>query len=140
MVENKYALLGCYDNENRPNIEILATSDDIGELAAIKILINRAIEISAFGNLSELNTEENRIAEELDKVVPIFDERCEYFEQVEATGIYELKEVDATPKELPKANINGKIYYRDDRLSEYRNVENPYDRIPFAELVETDKK
>jgi hypothetical protein len=34
---------------------------------------------------------------------------------------------------LPVEEIAGRLYYRDNRLREYRNVDNPHDRIPFDE-------
>ena len=37
------------------------------------------------------------------------------------------------PRELPKARIQGKVYYVDLRLREMRNVNNPSDRIPLLE-------
>ncbi len=36
------------------------------------------------------------------------------------------------PRMLPKWKINGKVYYLDQRLREFRNVDNPHDRIDFA--------
>jgi len=36
--------------------------------------------------------------------------------------------------ELPKQRIGKKTYYVDMRLREFRNVENPYDRIDFDDL------
>lgn len=44
---------------------------------------------------------------------------------------------DSKPKEpskarhLPIVTIRGRTYYRDDRLQEYRAVDNPHDRIPM---------
>ena len=35
------------------------------------------------------------------------------------------------PGRLPVVTLNGKNYFRDDRLREYRNVKNPHDRIVF---------
>lgn len=32
-------------------------------------------------------------------------------------------------KQLPIIQINGRNYYRDDRLKEYRAVDNPHDRL-----------
>lgn len=37
-------------------------------------------------------------------------------------------------RELPRYQIKGKTYFRDDRLGEYRNVENPHDRITFDQF------
>ena len=36
-----------------------------------------------------------------------------------------------SPRGLPVKEIQGKRYYRDERLREYRNVENPHDRMPL---------
>ena len=41
------------------------------------------------------------------------------------------------PVELPKYMINGKFYYRDVRLGEYRNVANPTDSIPIDDVGTT---
>jgi len=35
----------------------------------------------------------------------------------------------AKPRQLPIVTIRGKKYYQDDRLQEYRAVDNPHDRI-----------
>lgn len=35
------------------------------------------------------------------------------------------------PNQLPIVKIRGKKYYRDDRLREFRRVEDPHERIPF---------
>ena len=40
-------------------------------------------------------------------------------------------ELELTPRVLPVEEINGKRYYRDERLGEYRSVDNPHDRIPL---------
>jgi len=41
---------------------------------------------------------------------------------------------------LPKVEIRGKPYYRDDRLREFRAVDNPHDRIPFADLSQSERQ
>jgi hypothetical protein len=38
-------------------------------------------------------------------------------------------EFDLMPLVLPVVEIEGTRYYRDDRLKEFRNVNNPHDRI-----------
>jgi hypothetical protein len=38
--------------------------------------------------------------------------------------------------QLPKVKINGKVYYQDDRLREYRQVTNPNQRIKFDDTGE----
>lgn len=54
----------------------------------------------------------------------------------------ELIEIDAeqrarlmarAPRRLDEVVIKGKTYFRDERLREYRNVDNPHDRIPFGQ-------
>ena len=37
-------------------------------------------------------------------------------------------------RELPKVWIGNKQYYRDDRLKEFRAVDNPHERITFEEI------
>ena len=39
-----------------------------------------------------------------------------------------------SPRELPKVWINGKLYYRDDRLRQFREVSNPHNWIDFEDL------
>jgi len=38
--------------------------------------------------------------------------------------------------ELPKVRIGEKLYYRDDRLREFRAVDNPHDRVTFKEIMQ----
>ena len=38
------------------------------------------------------------------------------------------------PRKLEVVKINGKQYFKDDRLKEYRNVNNPHDVIRFSEV------
>jgi len=37
-------------------------------------------------------------------------------------------------EELPKVRIGDRRYYQDDRLEEFRAVDNPHDRISFGDL------
>jgi hypothetical protein len=37
---------------------------------------------------------------------------------------------------LPRVRIKGAWYFRDDRLREYRRVDNPHARITFDELLD----
>lgn len=39
-------------------------------------------------------------------------------------------------RELPKVRIGRKLYYKDDRLREFRAVNNPHDRISFREIMQ----
>jgi hypothetical protein len=41
----------------------------------------------------------------------------------------------ATPRALPRVVIEGRLYFRDDRLGEYRAVNDPCDRIPFEVMA-----
>lgn len=47
-------------------------------------------------------------------------------------SVERVQEVQA-PIRLPVVEIRGKWYYRDDRLREYRNVENPHDSLSFGD-------
>jgi hypothetical protein len=58
---------------------------------------------------------------------------------MKATGYPPYRDIDERnnkkqPKQLPIEKIDGKQYYRDDRLREYRRVDNPHERISFAGL------
>ena len=41
-----------------------------------------------------------------------------------------------TPRRLPVVEIDGKHFFKDERLGEYRNVDNPHDRITFEDYAE----
>jgi hypothetical protein len=40
-------------------------------------------------------------------------------------------DLELSPRGLPVEEIDGKRYYRDERLGEYRNVDNPHERLPL---------
>jgi|PersoiStandDraft_1058852.scaffolds.fasta_scaffold146473_2 hypothetical protein len=40
------------------------------------------------------------------------------------------------PRRLPVVEIDGKLYFQDDRLKEYRATDNPHERITFREYDE----
>lgn len=40
------------------------------------------------------------------------------------------------PRRLPVVEIDGKHFFKDERLAEYRNVDNPHDRITFEEYAD----
>ena len=40
------------------------------------------------------------------------------------------------PRHLPIVTIDGKLCFRDDRLREFRAVDNPHDRIAFQDAHE----
>ena len=42
------------------------------------------------------------------------------------------------PRRLPIVEIDGKPYFQDDRLKEFRAVDNPHDRITFDDYDERD--
>jgi len=42
-------------------------------------------------------------------------------------------------RELPIYKIKGKLYYRDERLGEYRNTKNPMDTILINSFPELEK-
>lgn len=37
------------------------------------------------------------------------------------------------PRRLPVVEIDGKLYFQDDRLKEFRATDNPHERITFQE-------
>jgi hypothetical protein len=37
---------------------------------------------------------------------------------------------------LPRVLLDGVWYFRDDRLREFRGVDNPHKRVTFAELLD----
>ena len=39
-------------------------------------------------------------------------------------------------RELPRVQMNGAWYFRDDRLREFRRVDNPHERITFDEFLD----
>ena len=41
------------------------------------------------------------------------------------------QKTNGKPRQLPIVTIRGKKYFQDDRLREYRAVDNPHDRIPM---------
>lgn len=41
-----------------------------------------------------------------------------------------------TMRELPRVQMNGVWYFRDDRLREFRRVDNPHERITFDEFLD----
>lgn len=46
-----------------------------------------------------------------------------------------LEEGEPSPvRELPMFQIQGKVYFRDERLQEYRSVDDPGDRITFDQF------
>src|SRR5262245_6850535 len=60
-------------------------------------------------------------------------EPCEEEEEWEELRIRSVTEIAAphTPRQLPIVALAGKQYYRDDRLQEYRAIDDPNDVIPF---------
>ncbi len=51
------------------------------------------------------------------------------------TWDYFTELVDQLPRRLPIVRLNGGLYYRDDRLKEYRCISNPHDQILFSSLL-----
>ena len=41
----------------------------------------------------------------------------------------------ACPRRLPVVRIRGRLYYRDDRLQEYRATDAPWERVTFEEMA-----
>jgi hypothetical protein len=53
-------------------------------------------------------------------------------EAIVSEWLYEMEtDLELSPRGLPVEEIDGKRYYRDERLGEYRHVDNPHERLPF---------
>ena len=46
-------------------------------------------------------------------------------------SVYGQAAEGACPRRLPIVRIRGRLYYRDDRLQEFRSVDAPLDIVPF---------
>ena len=42
------------------------------------------------------------------------------------------------PRRLPVVDIRGRCFFRDDRLREFRAVDNPHERLSFEEVLSSD--
>lgn len=42
----------------------------------------------------------------------------------------------STPRILPIYKIEGKLYFKDDRLGEYRNIHDPHDTLSIDQVVD----
>jgi predicted ATPase len=74
-----------------------------------------------------------RIREELQKTKQRNVSLPGLVEEILSDWLYVAEsELQLSPRVLPVEEIDGKRYYRDNRLQEYRNVTNPHDRIPFS--------
>ena len=73
-----------------------------------------------------------RVREELHKTVGRSISLPGLVEEIVSTWLYNAETtLELSPRRLPVEEIDGKRYYRDNRLQEYRNVSDPSDRKPF---------
>ena len=73
-----------------------------------------------------------RVQTELQKIIGHTTSVAGLAEAIISDWLYHQEcELELSPRVLPVEEIDGKRYYQDERLGEYRNVENPHDRIPF---------
>jgi hypothetical protein len=42
------------------------------------------------------------------------------------------------PRRLPVVVLRGRLFFRDDRLREFRSVVNPHERLSFEEVLSSD--
>jgi hypothetical protein len=42
------------------------------------------------------------------------------------------------PRRLPVVVLRGRLFFRDERLREFRAVDNPHERLSFEEVVASD--
>ena len=71
-------------------------------------------------------------------IVPVFKEedgkKVPVANRPSTACLFALPQVerkDDSPHALPVVEIDGKRYFKDDRLQQYRNVENPHDYMPM---------
>jgi hypothetical protein len=73
----------------------------------------------------------DRVREEMQKTLHRSVSVPGLVEEILSDWLYTAEtELELSPRGLPVEEIDGKRYYRDERLSEYRNVDNPHDRLP----------
>jgi hypothetical protein len=89
----KYSLLGTYDNGQRNNIEIIATSDEYSELVDIRDSIKAVNEQLSEQERDVSDPEVNKIIENHLAAIDIVEEITGYIHDISVLGIFELKQV-----------------------------------------------
>lgn len=90
----RYALLGTYEQGDRNNIEVIATSDGYGELMNIRDAINAVNEKLVGKDRDVPDAEVDRIIEEYLQPVDIAEELTGFIYDITILGIFEVKKVD----------------------------------------------
>jgi hypothetical protein len=131
---DRYALIGTYDTRN--NIEIIATADTPWELVEIRDRISELNTLMMEADRYEPGKDAMAIIELHLPRIDIVDETTGYVHEITICSIYELKEAGEqkepeSPRRLPTVTHEGKRYFMDERLREFRPTEPPLEFIPF---------
>ena len=126
-----YALLGTYDTRN--NVEIIAESDEYWELVEIRDRIEELNTLLTGIDRYEPCKEATVIIEVHLPRIGIVDETTGYVHEITIYGIFKLQEAEEpeSPRRLPIVSHEGKRYFMDERLREFRPTEPPLEFIPF---------
>jgi len=58
----------------------------------------------------------------------------------EATDVFDRAIIESDkPKQLPIVKVGGKEFFKDNRLKEYRNIQNPHERYSFEEIQKVEE-
>ena len=106
----KYILLGTYDGSDRMNVEVIASSDNINELADIRDSINSVNEKLAGKDRDIPYLEVNAIIEDHLATINIVDEATGYLNEISTIGIFELTKISS--KIVKKCATCGKVLFK----------------------------
>jgi len=106
----KYVLLGTYDGSDRMNVEVIASSDNINELADIRDSINSVNEKLAGKDRDIPYLEVNAIIEDHLATINIVDEATGYLNEISTIGIFELTKISS--KIVKKCATCGKVLFK----------------------------
>ena len=88
----KYALLGTYDNINRNNVEVIATSDNPEKLDSMMDAINQ-INSKLCDDRCMTKEIENIIDQHLLEV-DLYDEITDYISEIDVLGIFQIRQIE----------------------------------------------
>lgn len=57
----------------------------------------------------------------------------------ESDIIEEAEQYTTTPRQLPIVKVGNKEFFKDNRLKEYRNINNPHERYTFEEMEKVEE-
>jgi len=91
LVRDRYVLLGCYENDTRPNVEVLDSSDDYHELENAWNLIEQVNVLMTGLSMDEPPEEAQRIMSERLAHINMWDTETGYVESINVLGIFEVR-------------------------------------------------